>query len=201
MINFQKKIPLILTVVLFLGIYGCKSTEKTTTDVDEDTPQEELSEMSSEQRAMLDRTRSQLSDLYVSQKQDMPEAFLNADSASEETNRNSSDGYRVQILSTRDVAQADSVANSFRSWADSTISGYQANAYQSFRQPHYRVHIGDFQDREKANKFSRLIKFQYPDAWVVHDEIEPSEVPADTVTFSLQGSDSLTVDSLESDSN
>lgn len=199
MINFKIKLPSVLIVILVVGIYGCKPTEQTTTDADDGAPTEEVTGASSERQMMLNRTRSQLSDVYVSQKQDMPEAFLKADSANERDNRNPYDGYRIQILSTRDVEHADSVANSFRSWADSTISGYQAKTYQSFRQPHYRVHIGDFQQREKANEFSRLIKFQYPDAWVVHDRIEPDNVPADTASFSLQESDSLSVDSLETE--
>lgn len=198
MINFQKNLPSILMLVVLVGIFGCKSTEQTTTDADDGTPQEESTELDSERQQMLDRTRSQLSDLYVSQKQDIPEAFLEADSSNEQTNRNPYDGYRIQILSTRDVEQADSVASNFRAWADSTIAGYQAEAYQSFRQPHYRVHIGDFQQREQANAFSRLIKNKYPDAWVVHDRIEPSEVPADTANFEIKKPKPLKADTLNS---
>lgn len=199
MTKITDKLPFILITILLVGIYGCKTSEQTTSESD-DAPQE-IAETPSERQAMLDRTRSQLTDLYVSQKQDIPEAFLKDDSETQQTNRNPYDGYRVQILSTRDVALADSVSNEFRSWADSTISGYQPKVYQSFRQPHYRVHIGDFQQRDKANEFSRLIKFQYPDAWVVHDRIEPEKVPTDTASFSLQEPDSLSADSLNMDSD
>lgn len=178
---------------------SCKSTEETTREQDEPIVTEETSD--SEAIALLDNTRSRLSDVYLTQKQDIPEIYLQADSAKEEVNRNPYDGFRIQILSTRKVEHADSVANSFRIWADTTIAGYSADAYVSFRQPYYKVHIGDFQQREQANQFSRLIKPQYPDAWVVHDRIEPDDIPADTATFEIKKPEPLAADSVNTNSN
>lgn len=182
--NFSRYFSLSFIILLFVGIISCKTTEQTTPD-QEDPTVTEGDEPLSEFVAMLDATRSSLSDVYLSQKQDIPDIYLKADSAGEQVNRNPYDGYRIQILSTRNVEQADSVANSFRMWSDSTITGYQADAYVSFRQPQFKVHVGDFQIREQANRFSRLIKKRYPDAWVVHDRIEPSDVPVDTASFSF----------------
>lgn len=174
--------------LLAFGIISCKTTESTSPDK-EDATANEGKEPSSDFFALLDDTRSNLSDVYLSQKQDIPHIYLKEDSVGERINRNPYDGYRIQILSTRNVQQADSVANSFRMWSDSTITGYKADAYVSFRQPHYKVHVGDFQIRDQANKFSRLIKKRYPNAWVVHDRIEPSDVPADTASFSFVKND------------
>lgn len=182
--NFSRYFSLSFIILLVVGIISCKTTEQTTPD-QEDPTVTEGDEPLSEFVAMLDATRSSLSDVYLSQKQDIPDIYLKADSAGEQVNRNPYDGYRIQILSTRNVEQADSVANSFRMWSDSTITGYEADAYVSFRQPQFKVHVGDFQIREQANRFSRLIKKRYPDAWVVHDRIEPSDVPADTASFSF----------------
>jgi len=177
-----------IIVLIVIGIVSCKTTEQTTPD-QKDPTVTEGDEPLSEFIALLDDTRSSLSDVYLTQKQDIPDIYLKADSAGERIYRNPYDGYRIQILSTRNVERADSVANSFRMWSDSTISGYAADAYVSFRQPHFKVHVGDFQMRDQANRFSRLIKKRYPDAWVVHDKIEPSDVPADTASFSFVEND------------
>lgn len=184
----------VLGLLLMIGIISCKTTEQTSPDQKETTVtdrEEPLSEFIS----ILDNTRSSLSDVYLSQKQDIPEIYLKADSSDEQINRNPYDGFRIQILTTRNVEQADSVANSFRMWADSTIAGYMPDAYVSFRQPYYKVHVGDFQQRNQANKFSRLIKSKYPDAWVVHDRIEPNDVPTDTAVFEIKKPEPITADS------
>ncbi|MDZ7660128.1 SPOR domain-containing protein [Fodinibius sp.] len=186
--HFSRYISFSFVILLVFGIISCKTTEQTTPE-QEDPTGTDRDEPLSEFLVVLDETRSSLSDVYLSQKQDIPDIYLKADSAGEQVNRNPYDGYRIQILSTRNVEQADSVANSFRMWSDSTIAGYEADAYVSFRQPHFKVHVGDFQIREQANKFSRLIKKRYPNAWVVHDRIEPSDVPADTATFSFVETD------------
>lgn len=192
-----------LTVLLIIVSFGCKPSEETTTEdgteaVESDTAvvsEEEPTEM----QTTLSRTRSRLSDIHSSQQHDMPKAFLKKDKGGASLNSDPSAGYRVQIISTRDQQLADSVANEFRAWSDSTIAGYDAKSYVSFNQPFYRVHIGDFQQREQANSFSKLIKSEYPEAWVVHDRIEPSNVPADTANFSLKEFDDEETDSVQTE--
>jgi len=189
----------LIVIITLIGL-GCSTSQKATGDrdvsADSDTAAVNFENMSELQR-LLAQNRSSLSDLHTSQKHDMPAAFMKKDSSNETINSNPYDGYRVQIISTRDVQLADSVANQYRAWADTTINGYMARAYTFFRQPFYKVHIGDFQERDQANSFSKLLRRQYPDAWVVHDRINPSNVPADTATFSFQKSDSVKVDSLK----
>lgn len=179
-------LPLLAVILI---AFGCKSTE-TATDRDEvsadaDTAMVEAGEVSALQD-MLNTYRSRLSDVYASQQHDMPDAYLKKGSSDEPLNRDPYDGYRVQILSTRELKVADSLASSFRIWSDTTITGYNPPAYVSFRQPYFKVHIGDFQQRDQANRFSQLLKKKFPDAWVVHDRINPNEVPADTATFSFE---------------
>lgn len=177
------------TIIVIVSL-GCKTAEETSTDDGPDTPERDTAVISDEDLSELQMTlaqnRSKLSDLHTSQQHDMPEAFLKKDTSDASLNSDPFDGYRVQILSTRDVELADSVANEFRMWSDTTITGYTAQSYVSFNQPFYKVHIGDFQERDRANSFSRLVKPKYPEAWVVHDRIEPSNVPADTASFSFK---------------
>ena len=196
---FPRTSAVFLIIIITLVSLGCSTSQKATGDrdmtADSDTAAVDTENMSELQR-LLAENRSSLSDLHTSQKHDMPAAFMKKDSSDETINSNPYDGYRVQIISTRDIQLADSVANQYRAWADTTINGYMARAYTFFRQPFYKVHIGDFQERDQANSFSKLLRRRYPDAWVVHDRINPSSVPADTATFSFQKPDSAKVDSL-----
>lgn len=192
-----------LTLLLIFVSMGCKPSEETATDDGTETVESDTSVVSEDEptelQATLTQNRSRLNDIHSSQQHDMPKAFLKKDEGNTSLNSDPSAGYRVQIISTRDQQLADSVANEFQAWSDSTIAGYNAESYVSFNQPFYRVHIGDFQQRDQANSFSKLIKPEYPEAWVVHDRIEPSNVPADTATFSLKELEEEEADSIQSE--
>lgn len=176
-------------VVVFISlllISGCSPTETVTEDrpVDdreriEEVPEEELIEEMDELETMLYTKRSRLSDQFASIQHDMPETFLK-EQVQEEVEIDEYAGFRVQILSTRDVSLADSTRDNFVAWASTRIEGYDAEAYVFFRQPYYRVRAGDFRNRQTAIEFSRMLKDRYPDAWVVHDRIDPDQVPSDT---------------------
>jgi hypothetical protein len=186
---------LILGILFFPLLLSCSTTESVTEKDDDATTErspyieisneaveefalEELDEL--ERALYLNRTR--LTDRFSTIQHDMPELFTR-EVAIEESETDQFAGYRVQILSTRDVIHADTTRDNFVAWSDTTMEAYKPNAYVHFRQPYYRVRTGDFQNREKAIEFSRLIKQQYPEAWVVHDRIEPQSVPADTTIF------------------
>ena len=182
-------------LILFLVIgtlsivAACTTTEQTTKRDDEpetETTEEYTEDRRNELAALLTRTRNKLADTYLTQQHDVPEAFLKVDTT-DNSYYNPFDGYRIQILSSREVTTADSISTQFRLWADTTFAGYTPKAYVFFKQPYYKVHVGDFQDREKANTLSRIIKRKYPEAWVVHDRIDPGNVPADTTKIKLQG--------------
>ena len=179
----------LLALIMVLGLAaGCSSTEQTRRG-DERPERETAPEYTETTRdnlaALLTRTRNRLSDVHFTQQHDIPEAFLKVDTT-ENTYNNPFEGYRIQILSSREVNVADSVSTQFRLWADTTLAGYTPKAYVFFKQPYYKVHVGDFQNRDRANILSRIIKEKYPEAWVVHDRIDPSSVPADTVRIKLQ---------------
>ena len=96
-----------------------------------------------------------------------------------ETNReanNPNSGFRVQIISTQDVDEAELVRIEFNNWMNTEIDDYEANAYILFRQPYYKLHVGDFKSRADAIEFGRVLKRKFPDAWVVFDDIDPSNI-------------------------
>lgn len=176
---------LVLTIFIFFVIPGCSTTERGVEDRSAaDSTYSTLEDLTSLD-FLLYMSRSSLSDLHTSQQHDMPDVFMQKKSGGDAINSNPFDGYRIQIISTKSIELADSIANDFRIWSDTTISGYVPNSYVFFRQPYYKVHVGDFQQREQASSFSQLLKDKYPAAWVVHDRIEPSQVPADTAIFSI----------------
>jgi hypothetical protein len=180
--KFQTLATLLLISALSLSCATSESTQTNSKGSSESSEQQsKTKERKTENLTTLDRYRSDLSDPYARRTHDMPEAFTwrppeETDNEEEVNN----EGYRIQIMSTRNVSVADSVTGKFRRWMAELRTDYQPNTYIIFRQPYYRVHVGDFKQREQAIDFSRLIKRRYPDAWVVHDRINPMEVPSDS---------------------
>lgn len=80
------------------------------------------------------------------------------------------DGWRVQIF-------FDSGANSKRKATEvqnrftSRYAGVEA--YLSFKEPYYRIRIGDFRTRIEAEGFLQKIKGDYPNAFAVSEKINP----------------------------
>lgn len=135
--------------------------------------------------ALLESNRSELSDVYATQKSEVPAVFLK--DAVVRNIGNPNQGYRIQIISTRSIAKADSIANDYRFWADSAFVNYFPKPYVIYQQPYYKVHIGNFQFYDRATKLTQMVKTRYPGAWVVHDRVEPRLVPPDSIRFTVDG--------------
>ena len=77
-------------------------------------------------------------------------------------------GYRIQIF-------FDSGSNSSdraRAVRDAFVLLYpDIPAYVSWKAPNYRVRVGDWRTRLEAEKALQLIMIDYPNAWVIKDEI------------------------------
>lgn len=80
------------------------------------------------------------------------------------------DGWRVQVF-------FDSGANSKRR-ANEVLSRFsgqypEIRAYLSFKEPYYRVRVGDFRTRLEAEGFMKSVKTEYPNAFATADKINP----------------------------
>jgi hypothetical protein len=128
---------------------------------------------------------SSLSDTYFNRQNEIPEAFSRIKVEIEDVEVDLFEGFRVQIFSGQNPALADTAAKRFRAWSAENIDGYQAETYTFFKAPFYRVHVGDFHDRNRAIDFSNLLKRRFRDSWVVYDRVNPYNVPADTVYITL----------------
>lgn len=157
----------------------------------------ELDEALSSEERMLIRTRSQLSHHYSESMEVIPEIYLR-EIEIDNGNADPNAGFRIQLYTTTNVAAADSIRDGFVAWADTTIDGYEPDAYVIFRSPNYRVRAGDFQNRQRAIEFSNMLKPFYPDAWVVHERIEPSKVPDESADIRFIEMQRIEPDDVES---
>lgn len=92
------------------------------------------------------------------------------------------EGFRIQIF-------FDSGNNS-RSNAETAKQKFSSQhpavqAYLTFKEPNFRVRVGDFRTRNEARGFLKQIILDYPNAFVIKDEIKlpplktenPTEIP------------------------
>ncbi|MFW6348331.1 MAG: SPOR domain-containing protein, partial [Cyclonatronaceae bacterium] len=111
---------------------------------------------------------------------EIPAVFV--EDEEDESGRESDSGFRIQLMSTTDIAVADSMSLEYYDWietldAESISFSPVPDAYITFRQPYYRVRIGDFRQRSQANTYLRLLRERFQGAWVVLDTIDPEMVP------------------------
>ncbi len=115
--------------------------------------------------------RSSLRDQYAKVQTSVPEVYLEVEE--EEEREISNSGFRVQIASTRDVNKADEIEARFKEWAEEMDFEVMPEVYIIFRQPNYRVQVGDFLRRPDALRFSEIVRQEFDDAWVIRDRINP----------------------------
>ena len=76
------------------------------------------------------------------------------------------EGYRVQILATRDRFKAEKLQRDLEEL-------FEYKIYVIFEAPNYKVRIGDFIDRQKAEKFRKQLSSNgYSSAWIIRTKIE-----------------------------
>jgi hypothetical protein len=81
-------------------------------------------------------------------------------------------GFRVQVYAGSSRAQAMSIRQAL---ADS-LTDYAV--YIIYKQPTFRVRVGDFRSRFEAQKLLNGLKMRYPASFIVPDDINPNPVLA-----------------------
>ena len=77
------------------------------------------------------------------------------------------EGYRVQILATKQLAKAEKLQKDLSSILNQKI-------YIVFEAPNYKVRVGNFIDRNKAENFRKnIVKKGYESSWIIRTRIEP----------------------------
>ena len=112
---------------------------------------------------------------------DVPESLLSGQVSTQPTSRTGS-GYRIQIYSTRDKRVADRRAEQAVAWWRELHRAGQLDevyldeptpppVYQDFRQPYYRVRLGNFATRAEAQQMLRLVEQRFASAFIAPDQV------------------------------
>ena len=81
-------------------------------------------------------------------------------------NKTTRTGYRVQIYETSSVEMANKILKKFKSVLDDSL-------YVIFEAPLYKVHYGNYIDKNDAEKSkTKLVKKGYKNIWVVKSRID-----------------------------
>ena len=76
------------------------------------------------------------------------------------------EGYRVQVLATRERFKAEKLQSDLEEL-------FEYKIYVIFEAPNYKVRIGDFIDRQKAEKFRKKLSGNgYSSAWIIRTKID-----------------------------
>ena len=90
------------------------------------------------------------------------------------------EGFRIQLSQTQDPQQADELVELATEWwymqkqagATGTLfSGESAPVYNIWRQPYYRVRMGDFASRDAADAALQDLRVRFGGAFVVPDRV------------------------------
>ncbi|TVQ12756.1 MAG: SPOR domain-containing protein [Balneolaceae bacterium] len=163
--------------VIIVLVSGCA----TTADVREreepaeaEAEVETVLDLSTTDALDLDSYRSRLDDQFSYIENEIPDVFRTSENDLDRIKGNH--GFRIQLVSTNDKQLADSLALSFDMWADTADVAQRPVSYIQFRQPAYRVHVGDFMSRRVAIEYLGVIRRFFPGSWIVHDTINTESV-------------------------
>ena len=77
------------------------------------------------------------------------------------------EGFRIQLIATQELVNLEKLQKDL-------FNSYNQNTYIVFEAPNYKLRMGNFIDRSKAEIFrQRLRKEGYPSAWIIRTRIEP----------------------------
>jgi hypothetical protein len=153
---------------------GCTSTKPVLSDRIDESADSELIFDELAVQIDLDKYRIKPESVFISLDNSIPEEFQVE--VGQTAVASPSSGFRIQIISTVDVSIAERLQREFIEWQDIELTAYDAETYLQFRQPFYRLHVGNFTSRALAIEFSREVKRKFPDAWVVFDTIDPTQL-------------------------
>ena len=77
------------------------------------------------------------------------------------------EGFRVQVFATQDRNMADQLQREL-------VLKFDEKVYIVFEAPNYKLRVGDFLDRENAERLrKRLVSSDFPSSWIVRTRIQP----------------------------
>ncbi len=86
-------------------------------------------------------------------------------------------GFRVQVLNTQDKQDAIQLEEDAKAWWRSLTASERPDGLQTldvhnvYRQPYYRIRLGDFATRSEADNALAFIQQRFPNAFVIPDMV------------------------------
>ncbi len=110
---------------------------------------------------------------------DVPEALMGGKVTASSGGSRTVQGFRIQVFLTQDKAAANAKEQQVLDWWQSLSASERPRdlfprgpaVYVVYRQPYYRVRMGDFVERSDAQRALRLIQDQFPNASIAPDRV------------------------------
>ncbi|MCC5925388.1 MAG: SPOR domain-containing protein [Bacteroidetes bacterium] len=164
----------ILAISCVFAVYGCSTTEVLKEPVPEEAETRESMTEEFHFGFDIDDFRIRPTDAFFSVENEIPEIFQPDSTLISESARNA--GFRIQIISSQDVREVEELRRKFNQWIFEEIPQYDPETYILFRQPFFRLRVGNFRSRAEAIEFNNIVKRKFPESWVVHDQIDPENI-------------------------
>jgi hypothetical protein len=166
----------LLPLILLVAVAACSGAGRVT---ETETRPESAARMDTVVAETFDITpyRDEPAEVPTDPEHDVPAPLMDnrADAGIEVT----LDGFRVQVFSTLEEAEAAAAEEAARALWEETIAAAEPGAqlpadlqvYRLFRQPYYRIRVGDFTDRAEADRVALLFASRFEGALVVPDQV------------------------------
>lgn len=160
-----------------LGLVGCSGSGRTTSDQSDGNDDGSRINLADYEIFDVAPYRDEATEVENQVDHEVPEALMQSRADSGIVQIVS--GYRVQVFSSLDRGDAVLAEEEFRTWwANLTQEALEANQfpeslsiYNSFKQPLYRVRIGDFTLRSDAKRLMTFMVTRFATVFVVPDQV------------------------------
>jgi len=176
------RLPLVISCVALLFLSACSGVQQTEGQPRSEQPVEE----SSEEPARLSAFETFDPAMYavtpkerqVTIQHTVPARLMQGEAS--RGIRRTVEGFRIQIFSSQQKTVAERRLTEARNWWDQQrqqddvqqdLFAEELPAVIEYRQPYYRVRIGSFAERERAEEALTVVKRQYPDAFIARSTV------------------------------
>lgn len=165
-----------MIVALSLVLAACSSSAPTVTEIIPETESGPTSWAEVETVDMNDYP-DLLPQVEEELEHDVPPSLMN--STADDGTAIELDGFRVQVFSSSERAEAARVEDELQRWLNGLSDGQRnrmgltsaVTVYSFYRPPFYRIRVGDFERRDDAQALMSSLQRQWPGALIVPDRV------------------------------